>query len=203
MTWLFDLDNTLYPFTSGMYEHINHRMNQFIKNKLQISLPQVDHLRKKYVSLYGTTLLGMMIHHDTNPEEFLKDIHSFSIFSFLKKEPELFQFIEKLKGKKYIFTNSPCFYAKKVLSVLSVESLFVDIFSIETFHYQGKPSKKAFEKVCGYLPKNETIYFIDDEPSNIEMAKKFKFFTVLVDSRRTDIDNYYRDELFPKLKGME
>jgi putative hydrolase of the HAD superfamily len=202
MIWLFDLDNTLYPFSTGMYQHINLLMNQYLVKKLAISLPEVDQLRRDYIHQYGTTLLGMMIHHNTDPVEFLTEIHSFDIHQFLKKESELINFLKSLVGKKYIFTNSPGFYAKKVLSTLGIEELFQTIFSIETVNYRGKPNPSAYKQVLEILNPKETICFVDDEPGNIEIAKLFNFVTFLVDSRRTDLNNYYKEELFPKLKGL-
>jgi putative hydrolase of the HAD superfamily len=203
MIWLFDLDNTLYPYSAGIYQHINKKMNCFLEKELLISLPKVDILRKKYVRKYGTTLLGMIIHHHTDPNVFLKDIHSFDLKQFLSKEPDLITFLKNLKGDKNIFTNSPLFYAKNVLKILGIEAFFKDIFSIETVDYYGKPNLSAYQKVLEIINPSEDIIFVDDEPANIEQAKKMDMKTIFIDSRRKDLNNYYKEELFPKLKGIK
>jgi putative hydrolase of the HAD superfamily len=202
MIWLFDLDNTLYPYSSGMYQHINQLMNQYLKKILSISDEKVDEIRRNYIKQYGTTLMGMMINHNTDPENFLVEIHSFDIRQFLKKEPELLDFLKILPGQKYIFTNSPQFYAKKVITTLGINEIFNDIFSIETFHYHGKPNPSAFQKVIEILGTKDSIGFVDDEKENIKVAKQFHFFSFRVDSKKDTINNYYREELFPKLKGF-
>lgn len=203
MIWLFDLDNTLYPYSSGMYQHINLLMNQYLKFKLNISLNEVDQVRKNYIQEYGTTLLGMMKHYNTEPEEFLNAVHSFEVTLFLKKEKLLREFLATLTGAKYIFTNSPLFYAKKVLSVLGILDLFSSIFSIEFVHYYGKPNPSSYKKVLDHLSLNDTIAFVDDEKSNIETARDFGWKTCLIDSKRVNMSDHYQDELFPKVKGIK
>lgn len=203
MIWLFDLDNTLYPYSTGMYQHINTLMNLYLEKKLKISMIEVDYLRKKYIQLYGTTLQGMMVHHQTDPTEFLTEIHSFNIGNFLNPQFQLYEFLQNLSGKKYIFTNSPNFYAKKVLKTLEIDSNFEDIFSIETFHYLGKPNPNAYTIVINNFNKEESFCLVDDEPANILYAQKIGMKTCFVDSKKKDLTNYYEDEFFPKVKGIK
>jgi putative hydrolase of the HAD superfamily len=178
-------------------------MNQYLEKTLKLSWEEVDQIRTNYIKQYGTTLLGMMIHHHINPDKFLQEIHSFDVGKFLKKEPALLEFLQNLSGKKYIFTNSPQFYARNVLKILGIDSLFEDVFSIETVNYHGKPNMDAYQKVIEILHTKEQIAFVDDEPANVIQAKKANMKTFLVDSRRKDFNNYYEEELFPKLKGMK
>ena len=69
-TWLFDLDNTLYPEKSGIFEQIDERMKIYISQKLKISKEKAFDLQKLFYKKYGTTLCGLMKHYDIDPEEF-------------------------------------------------------------------------------------------------------------------------------------
>jgi len=201
MTWLFDLDNTLYPLSSGLYECINLRMNDYLKELLQISYQEVDWIRKKFIQEYGTTLLGMMIHYQVDPLKFLTKVHSIQISDFLYPVPLLKVFLQELPGEKYIFTNSPLFYAKNVLKTLAIETCFQSIFDIESFQYRGKPAKEAFETVINQIGC-KIANFVDDDERNIEMAKNFGFKCFYIDSTKKGVVDYYQDLLIPALKGQ-
>lgn len=202
MIWLFDLDNTLYPWSSGLYERINKNMNDYIMDLLKIPYKDVDRLRKQFIEMYGTTLLGMMIHYQIEPQKFLSTIHSIPIKDYLCPQPILKEFLFSIPFDKYIFTNSPLFYAKKVLQTLSIESCFKDIFAIEFLQYHGKPAKEAFEAVIKAVGNQETS-FVDDDMQNIKTAKLFGFHCYFMDSCKVGVKDYYQDLFIPTLKGKE
>ena len=102
--WLFDLDNTLYSGDTKVFDQVDKKMSKFISEKLNVSLEEAKKIQKNYFHEYNTTLNGMIKNHDIDANEFLEFVHDVDL-EFLKKDEPLKIEIEKLKGKKIIFTN--------------------------------------------------------------------------------------------------
>ncbi len=202
ISWLFDLDNTLYSANSGMFDYLNKRINMYVSNKLNLDLPYVFKIRRRYIKEYCSTLLGLKNEFNVDPAEFLFYVHNIDVSEFLQKEEKLKDFILSLPGEKYIVTNSPLFYAKNVLKTLGVDELFSDIYDIEFMDYYGKPYLNSVKKVINKLDINvKNAIFIDDSFENIISAKYLGFKTLYV-YNDNDHMNYYEDFLFPKIRSV-
>lgn len=199
---VFDLDNTLYPYQSGLYAHINQRMNQFISEKLHLSFSVVDEIRTRYIDQFGTTQQGLYYDYGIMAEEFLSFAHDIDIEKFLQPSPELRDYLHEVPYPKFLFTNSPYASAKKELSYLQIEPLFQQLITIETLNYIGKPNRSAFEKLIQCLPPApDQVILVDDDPKNIEMGRQFGFTSILVDGKQIPVKKYYNQFLIPLLKG--
>ena len=113
--WLFDLDNTLYSGDTKVFDQVDKKMSKFISEKLNVSLEEAKKIQKNYFHEYNTTLNGMIKNHDIDANEFLEFVHDVDL-EFLKKDEPLKKEIEKLKGKKIIFTNGSKAHASNVTS---------------------------------------------------------------------------------------
>ena len=102
--WIFDLDNTLYSGKTKVFEQVDKKMSKYISDKLNVSIEEAKKIQKNYFYEYNTTLNGMIKNHKIDPDEFLEFVHDIDI-DFLQKDPGLAKEIEKLEGKKIIFTN--------------------------------------------------------------------------------------------------
>src|SRR5574339_574558 len=121
---LFDLDNTLYSESCGVFDLIDQRMNEWLISNLQIPKGEVNEFRNKYFVQYGTTLRGLMLHHEVNPREFLDYVHDVPVHEFLSADLELRKTLEQVKARKLIFTNSDLKHANRILDALGVRDQF-------------------------------------------------------------------------------
>jgi len=96
-TWVFDLDNTLYPPRMRLFDQIEARMVAYVMSKLNVDRAEADRLRRVYWQEYGTTLAGLMAEHDLDPVPFMVDVHDVD-FSILTPDPVLRQRIAQLRG---------------------------------------------------------------------------------------------------------
>ena len=105
-TWIFDLDNTLYPPEENIFSQIDQRMTSFIADNLKISNEEAFIIQKQNFIDHGTTLAGFMNsgNNKINPDKFLEFVHDINLSS-LKEDNDLRRILLLLPGKKYIFTN--------------------------------------------------------------------------------------------------
>ena len=113
-TWVFDLDNTLYPPHMRLFDQIEVKMTDFVMRTLGVSRSEADGLRSRYWAEYGTTLAGLMHHHDIDPEPYLAQVHDIS-FAPLAPDHDLAGRISALSGRKIVYTNGTAAYAENVL----------------------------------------------------------------------------------------
>jgi len=184
--WLFDLDNTLYCANSGIFDQIYKRMGKFISHNLNINIQEAKVLQKKYFIENGTTLRGLMTHHNIKPKKFLKYVHDID-FSIIKHNEELNNLIKKIPGKKIIFTNADTVYVKKILKQIKLINEFDDIFDIENAGYKPKPDLITYKKLINFysLKVDETILF-DDIPKNLLTAAQLGITTVQIYNKHLD-----------------
>ena len=132
--WLFDLDNTLYDGATKVFEQVDKKMTYYISSKLNISKEEARKIQKNYFIEYNTTLNGMIKNHQIDANEFLEFVHDIDL-SFLKEDKQLDEQIEKIKGKKIIFTNGSFAHAKNVTKRLGIERYFDAIFMSKILNY--------------------------------------------------------------------
>tara|TARA_B100000963_G_scaffold340557_1_gene339368 strand:- start:2862 stop:3530 length:669 start_codon:yes stop_codon:yes gene_type:complete len=184
--WIFDLDNTIYDPKSKIFDQIDLRMKKFISSKLSISEDEAFKIQKRFYKEYGTTLSGLMKHHQIQPSEFLKFVHDVDL-SNLKKCSNLFKEIDQLPGRKIIYTNGDQDYAKKVLNSLGVENLFEYILDITKSKFVPKPS---VEPLITFLKKNkinaQSCVYFEDLEKNLENAHKYGITTVHIKNQNNE-----------------
>ena len=145
-TWVFDLDNTLYPPHMRLFDQIEVKMTDWVMQALQVDRARADHLRAYYWQTYGTTLAGLMREHDVDPGPYLNEVHDID-FSVLVPDPDLARSIARLPGRKIIYTNACAPYAEKVLAARGLAGLFDAIYGVEHAEFHPKPDAQAFATV--------------------------------------------------------
>ena len=181
-TWIFDLDNTLYSADSGIFQQVHTLMGDFVSKHLKIELKDAKELQKKYYKQHGTTLRGMMDNHDVDPDLFLSEVHNLD-YSIVGPNHELNEQLEKLEGRKIIYTNANRQHADNVLKRLELTHMFEEIFDIKTANYIPKPEVEPYKKIINDFSINpSTAIMFDDIAKNLVPAKKVGFTSVWIDA---------------------
>ncbi len=179
-TWVFDLDNTLYSASTGVFSQIDARMKAFIAREVGLSLEEAYALQKKYFHAHGTTLRGLMLHHGTDPDAFLDFVHDID-HDILDADHRLGAAIAALPGRKIVFTNGTTYHAQRVLARLKIEHLIEAIFDIRAAGYIPKPSAEPYQKIItehGIAPRRAAMF--EDSSANLKPAADLGMKTVWV-----------------------
>ena len=180
--WIFDLDNTLYSGKTKVFEQVDKRMSKYISDKLNISVEEAKKIQKNYFHEYNTTLNGMIKNHKIDPDEFLEFVHDINI-DFLQKDPALGNEIEKLDGKKIIFTNGSRKHAINVSKQIGIEQLFDDIFDIVDAEFIPKPSMEPYKKlVKKHKIDPKLCVLVEDIARNLKPAYEMGMKTVWIEN---------------------
>ncbi len=161
---LFDLDETLYPSSSGMVEEISRRMTTYVSRYLKLDEDRAALLRRELSQKHGTTLTGLMTEHSfTDPEAYLEFAHPTDVGRYLHKDPELASALSSIALPKSILTNAPQEHALRILEYLEIPHLFERIFDIRTNDFRGKPAKEVYHHVLSELDRKASeVLFIDN-----------------------------------------
>ena len=192
--WLFDLDNTLYSGDTKVFDQVDKKMSKFISEKLKVSLEEAKKIQKNYFHEYNTTLNGMIKNHDIDANEFLEFVHDVDL-EFLKKDEPLKEEIEKLKGKKIIFTNGSKAHASNVTSRIGIEQLFDGVFDIVDSDFYPKPSIEPYKKIIeNYKIVPEYCIFFEDIARNLKPAYELGMKTVWIENNEPWAAKYSDEE---------
>ena len=192
--WLFDLDNTLYSGDTKVFDQVDKKMSKFISEKLKVSLEEAKKIQKNYFHEYNTTLNGMIKNHDIDANEFLEFVHDVDL-EFLKKDELLKIEIEKLKGKKIIFTNGSKAHASNVTSRIGIEQLFDGVFDIVDSDFYPKPSIEPYKKIIeNYKIVPEYCIFFEDIARNLKPAYELGMKTVWIENNEPWAAKYSDEE---------
>ena len=179
-TWLFDLDNTLYPVESGFMAQFSERMTGIVERLTGLPRDEAFRLQKRYLADYGLTLGGLIAHHGIEPKAFHEEFHDLSLET-LAHDPQLLAALERLPGRRLIFTNADEVHAARVLDRLGLDHLFEGIFDIGAADYVGKPDPGAFDKVIAAHAIDPAVtVFFEDAERNLAPAAARGMTTVLV-----------------------
>ena len=182
-TWVFDLDNTLYPATTNLFGQIDLRMRDFIAVALNLELEEARVLQKTYFHNYGTTLRGLMEHHAVDAHAFLDYVHAIDIDA-LTPSPALDTALARLSGRKLIFTNASTAHAERVMRRLGVERHFDAVFDIADSGFQPKPDPVVYARLVErHRIDPRSSVMVEDIARNLEPAAALGMTTVWV---RTD-----------------
>ena len=199
-TWVFDLDNTLYPADSNLFSQIDKRMGAFIAERLGLSLDDAHALRQRYYFEHGTTLAGLIRLHSVCPDSFLDYVHDIDLGS-LAPAPDLAAAIDTLPGRKFVFTNGSRKHAEAVSARLGVLDRFEDIFDIHALDYVNpKPTREAFDRFTGaHGIEGACAAMFDDLPHNLETAHAIGMTTVWIDCRASGRPEHQSHETWSTL----
>ena len=179
-TWVFDLDNTLYPAGSDLWPKIDQRITLWIMNLYGIDGLSARALQKFYYERHGTTLRGLMEADGIEPSAFLEFVHDIDRTS-LAANPELAAAIKALPGRKLILTNGSRFHALKTAEALGLHDLFEDVFDIVAGDLVPKPEQGAYDRFLARHGVNPTrAVMIEDIPRNLLVPKALGMTTILV-----------------------
>jgi len=182
-TWVFDLDNTLYPAEINLFDQVDQRMGEFIARELDLSFEDARRLQKKYYIEYGTTLTGLVSFHGIEPEAFLDYVHDIDV-SMIKPSVELDALLAELRGRKIVFTNGSLAHAERVTAALNIGHHFHQIYDIAAADYMPKHEIQAFEKFverADFEPTTGAMF--DDIARNLRPAHALGMKTIWI---RTD-----------------
>ena len=181
-TWIFDLDNTLYSADSGIFQQVHKLMGEFISKNLNMEMPEAKKLQAKYYKQHGTTLRGLMDNHGIDPDYFLDEVHHLD-YSIVSPNKILNQELQKLKGRKIIYTNANNKHAIDVLDRIDLANFFDEIFDIKMANYIPKPEIKPYEQIIDLFSIDpESSAMFDDIAKNLVPAKKVNFTSVWIDA---------------------
>lgn len=178
--WVFDLDNTLYPRHTMLFEQVDRRIRDYLQRLLALGPEEAEYLRRDYYRRYGTTLRGLMVEHGIQPDDFLEQVHDID-HSAVQPNPRLTSAIARLPGRKFIMTNGSRRHADKIAERLGFTDHFEDIFDIVRAELLPKPNRQAYEgfvAATGLAPSESAMF--EDLPRNLVVPKALGMQTILV-----------------------
>lgn len=181
-SWIFDLDNTLYPARVDLFALIDEKMGLYIQRLLDVDAVEARRVQKHYFIDHGTTLSGLMAHEGIDPHDFLDFVHDIDM-SRLAPDPALNAALAKLPGRKLVFTNGDADYAGRVLAGLGLADAFDGLFDIHEAQYRPKPHPDAYLGMCRALGVEPgRALFVEDMARNLKPAKALGMATVWVNN---------------------
>jgi len=187
-TIFFDLDDTLYPSTSGLWQTIKDRMNTYMRDRMGFTEEEIPRLREKYYQQYGTTLRGLEANHGVDEQEFLAFVHDIPLGDYLSPNPILRKVIASLPTRNLVFTNADASHARRVLTALELNDLFEAIVDVNAVAPYCKPMPESFRiamQIAGESDPAKCV-MIDDLPRTIQAAQDAGMFGIL--RSRTGLD---------------
>jgi putative hydrolase of the HAD superfamily len=179
-TWVFDLDNTLYPHHLNLWQQVDVRIRDFISGFLRVSHDDAFRIQKDLYRRYGTSMRGLMTEHGMKPDDFLDYVHEID-HSPLEPNPELGAAIERLPGRKLILTNGTRKHADAVMRRLAIDTHFEDVFDIVAAELEPKPSAQTYDRFLarhGVDPGKAAMF--EDLARNLAVPHALGMTTVLV-----------------------
>ena len=179
-TWVFDLDNTLYPRQSNLFSQIDVKMTSYVAQLLGLPREEARKIQKEYYLRYGTTLKGLMLEHRVDYRDFLDKVHDID-YSWLNPDPALGKAIEALPGRKYIFTNGDRGHAERAAGQLGILGQFDDIFDIVAAELTPKPARETYDRfLAAHGVVGSKAAMFEDLARNLVEAKAVGMSTVLI-----------------------
>jgi putative hydrolase of the HAD superfamily len=181
-SWIFDLDNCLYPASADLFALIDERIGDYVGRLLGCDAEEAQRVQKGYFRDHGTTLAGLMAAHGVEPRDFLDFVHDIDL-ARLSADPRVVAALDRLPGRKFVFTNGDEAYARRVLDRLGLANAFDGLHDIHAMDYIPKPDPRAYAAMCerhGIAP--ERALFAEDMARNLRPAKALGMTTVWVDN---------------------
>jgi putative hydrolase of the HAD superfamily len=171
-TLFFDLDDTLYPSSSGLWHAIKERMNTYMHERLGVPEKDVPLLREQYFKMYGTTLRGLQERHQVDKDDFLAFVHDLPLKDYLTPNPILRDVIASMPTRNFIFTNADILHARRVLAALQLDDLFETVVDINAVAPYCKPMSESFAIAMDLADEADPrkCVMIDDLPRTTRAA---------------------------------
>ena len=185
-TWVFDLDNTLYPASCRLFDQIDVKMGEFVSTLMNVPYAEAKVLQKQLYYKHGTTLRGLMQEHGLHPDGFLDYVHNID-YTTIAADAVLADELKKLPGRKFVFTAGTVAHATRAMNRLGITDLFDDVFDIIHADYVPKPQRPPYDSFIAkhnVNPKRAAMF--EDIARNLEVPHDMGMVTVLV----THDDNY-------------
>ncbi|HEY3312146.1 MAG TPA: pyrimidine 5'-nucleotidase [Anaerolineales bacterium] len=180
-TIFFDVDDTLYPATSGLWTLIKDRIGLFMSERLKIPKAEVQPLRRKLFEEYGTTLRGLQVNYSFDVADFLAYVHDVPLADYIQPDPVLKMVLKSLPARKFIFTNADEKHARRVLRVLQVEDCFDGIIDVVALDPFCKPMPQSFKIALDLAgePDPQKCAIIDDISRTTQAAREQGLYAIL------------------------
>ena len=207
-TIFFDLDDTLYPASCGLWPAIKERMNSYMAERMGIPSDQIPRLREKYFREYGTTLRGLQAYHQVDVQDYLAYVHDLPLKEYLHPDPVQQKVLASLPTRNLIFTNADVPHARRVLRQLQIEEYFADIVDVNCMDPYCKPSPEAFKIALNIACESDPskCMLIDDLRHTTRAAKDFGLYAILygypMGASAADLDADARFEDWPQLSAL-
>src|SRR5262245_14171834 len=179
-TWVFDLDNTLYPHHVNLWQQVDARIGAFVADFRTVSAEEARRIQKDYYRRYGTTMRGMMTEHGVRADDYLAYVHEID-HSPLEPNPAMGEAITKLPGRKLILTNGSVDHVDAVLGRLGLSSHFDGVFDIIAAELDPKPAPQTYQKFLrdhAVDPAKSAMF--EDLARNLVVPHQLGMTTVLV-----------------------
>jgi len=183
-TLFFDLDDTLYDSSNGLWQAIRSRMSLFMVERLGLPEAEVPALRQSFYQSYGTTLRGLQKHYQVDEGEYLAYVHDLPLNDYMGPAPELRDLILSLPQRRWVFTNADIDHANRVLAALDLVDCFEGVIDVRAIQFLCKPEPEAYTRalaIAGGPPPDQCV-MLDDSVVNLQGAHGLGFTTVLVKS---------------------
>lgn len=183
-TWVFDLDNTLYPSDAEVMSQVDRRMTEYVARELNLSHEDARKVQKDYWREYGTTLNGLMANNQVRSgRDFLDFVHDID-HSVITPDPQLAAHIRALPGRRYVYTNGSMKHAEDICHHLGLADCFDDMFDVEAAGFQPKPHRPGFDLFTSRFDvKAPESAFFEDSIRNLKTAHELGWTTILVRAR--------------------
>ncbi len=196
-TWVFDLDNTLYPASANLFGQMDTRFAAYVSRLTGMDVAQALKLCTDYWVSHGSTLAGLMETYDIDPHHLLADVHDIDI-SHLTVDDALCAAIGSLRGRKIVYTNGSENHAMRVLAARGLTRQFDAVYGVEHADFKPKPTEDAFSKVFakdGVTPTAAAMF--EDEARNLAVPHALGMRTVHVHPVRTQAEHihHHTDDL--------
>jgi putative hydrolase of the HAD superfamily len=187
-TLFFDLDDTLYDSSCGLWDAIRLRMGQYMVERLGIPAAEANRLRQEYFTAYGTTLRGLQHHQQVDVDEYLAYVHDLPLPEFIQPDPDLRHMLNSLSQRKFIFTNADREHARRVLNTLQLEDCFEAVIDVRATGFHCKPDPQTYHLAMQLSGETQpgSCLLVDDSKRNLAPARQMGFTTVLVGSLQPD-----------------
>jgi putative hydrolase of the HAD superfamily len=180
-----DLDDTLYPNTSGVWDAVLERIQTYIELRLSLSNEEAKSLRLRYLDQFGTTLAGLHEEYDVDIEDYLQYVHDIPLANLIHQDPALRNMLRSIQIPKNIFTNAYLPYVERVLDVLGIHEEIDQIIDIYALNFINKPKPESYQRALqlSAVPDPTGVVFVDDRLANLDPAAAFGMTTVLVGAK--------------------
>ncbi|MBV8495054.1 MAG: pyrimidine 5'-nucleotidase [Alphaproteobacteria bacterium] len=205
-TWIFDLDNTLYPASCRLFEEVQRRMNEYICERLEVTPEAAADLRRTYFREHGTTLNGLMKVHNIDPHDFLDFVHEVDL-ACVPPDPMLVAALGQLEGRKIVHTNGSVRHAERLLDHLGLINAFSGIIDIVAADFEPKPALAGYRLLLKrHSVRPEMALMVEDMARNLAPAAELGMTTAWlrngIDWAKAEADRDYIHHVVDDLAGF-